>query len=284
MVDWGKLFKCPPNVELDKCLTALGTSNEQLGKVQADLTEANNAIAVLTQGLQDCQQGSGAQLIAIIKERDELIKLSRLLTEGPEIPDQSKVRWLQASYIQACLYEAFPVPMQKLSIDLQLWSDSDYLVCPADQIQLFLDYYTMFWLPNIKPYTVISWTKLNGEKVDIWALDCDDFADFLQGIPALNPKWSCFPWGIMWGQVEGILLSGGHAFNAMVCCTDEYKEESPSMTPTKGLKFYVIEPQIGQQWNVNTPIGQITKGEITGYILKEPRAGFNIKDIWMTKF
>ena len=286
---WDLLKGCPPKTET-QCQTALAACKYDLAAknivVSAyfrQLTEANKALATLTQQLQECQQASSADLLALIKERDELLKLSKLLTEGPEIPDQSKVRWLQASYIQALLYESFPVPMQKLSIDLQLWSDSDYLVCPAASIQLFLDYYTMFWLPNIKPYTVIKWTKLDGTTVDIWALDCDDFSDFLQGIPALNPKWSCFPWGVMWGQVEGILLSGGHAFNWIVCCTDEYQEVSPSMTPTKGLKLYIIEPQVGQQWSVNTPAGQITKAEVTGYVLKEPGAGFNVKEIWMTK-
>ena len=245
------------------------------------LRTCNDLTIDLTKNLQDCQ--NSGSLAAVTKERDELLKLSKLLTEGPEIPDQSNVRWLQASYIQTCLYEAFPAQMQKVPLEMQLWSDSDYLVCPADQIQLFLDYYTMFWLPNIKPYTVTKWTKLDGTTVDIWALDCDDFSDFLQGIPALNPKWACFPWGIMWANVEGLFMAGGHAFNFVVCCDDNYTEESPSLTPTKGLKLYIIEPQQGQQWSVNTPAGMIVKTAITGYQLKEVKGFFNVKEIWMTK-
>ena len=259
---------------------------------QADLTKCNADKVTLTGQLADTE----ALLAACTTEKKDLqykfdaltalhndyVKFAKLLTEGPEIPDQSKVKWLQASYIEAVLTDALGAPFANLPLEKRFWSDSDFLVCPADQIQLFLDYYTMFWLPNINPYTILKWTKLNGENVDIWAVDCDDFADFLQGLPTINSKWACFPWGTMWGVVGGS-MNGGHAFNWIVCCDDDYKEESPSVTPTKGLKLYLIEPQMGQQWPKETPSGTVVRAEITGYKLKEVKGFFDITEVWLCK-
>jgi hypothetical protein len=292
-MDWNNVLKvlCP-NKALQECQDDLTQCEVDLSKCNNDKlmldkqldTETANYIAARDErdDYKMLLENSNANIASLQKQYNDLTDLQKLLTEGPPIPDQGKVRWLQASYIEAVLSEGLGPAFDNLPFEKRFWSDSDYLVCPRESIQLFLDYYTMFWLPNINPYTVTKWTKLNGTTVDIWALDCDDFADFLKGLPAINPKWSCFPWGIMWGQVEGLFIAGGHAFDFVVCCTDEYKEESPSLTPTKGLKLYIIEPQAGQQWSVNTPVGMIVRAAITGYQLKEVKGFFNVKEVWMT--
>ena len=251
------------------CEQQLGQLQESYDALTEDLGLANVKNTKLTGLLETAQ-----------KERDDLLELSRLLTQGPDIPDQSKVRWLQASYVQQTIFEQLPVS-QQLALDKWFWSDADYLVCPKSSIDFFLDYFKMFWLPNLK-YTVFEWTKLDGTKVEIWADDCDDIQDFFQGIPSLNSKWSCFPWGTFWAEIEGLFMSGGHAFGFIICCDDNYKEESPSTTPTKGLTLYIIEPQMSQMWKVNTPAGELSK-----YALKDlkltPAAAFTVKGLWLVK-
>jgi hypothetical protein len=279
-----KLLKCPPKQdgqldELGQCLTALGTSNEQLGNAQAalgstqaELKEANNAIAVLTQNLQECHQGSGAELLAVIKERDELLKLSNLLTEGPDVPDQSKVRWLPLAYIDALLTTQLGTKYTQCTS--KHYSEDNYVVCSKWDMEQFIQYYAMFWMPHIK-YVTQQWKKLNGSQVEIWMNDCDNYSDFFKGLPAINPNWACFPWGQVWAEVEG-WMSGGHAFNILVCCDDTYNE-----TSIAGLHAYLLEPQMagGGLWPAARPVGYVLRE------LKEVAGFFQIKGtMWMVKF
>ena len=287
MVDWGRILSslsCP-NKRLQQCLTDLGASNEQLGKAQEAITnltgqlkDANVALAVLTANLQDCNIDLGAAqqaLAPLIKERDDLLALSKLLTEGPPSPDVSKMRWVSQGQIEALM--SIQLGAKYVGCPTKLWSESDYLVCPLDEMKRFIAYYAMFWLPHLK-YTTQMWKKLDGSEVEVWKMDCDDFADFFQGIAALNADWASFPWATIWAEVQGLFIAGGHAFNAFVACDNTYIENG-----VDGLKAYLLEPQLagGGPW----PAG---KSSIEDYVvreLKEVSGAFEIKGtIWMAKF
>jgi hypothetical protein len=263
MVDWGKLLRCPPKQDT-QCTT-------DLAACKVDLKAADDQLSIV----QDEMNRVELTLAAALKERDELIKLSRLLTEGPEIPDRSKVRWTPQSYIHEVL-------AQQLGDKYNLcpakhFSESDYLVTTAMEMKRFIDYYAMFWMPNIR-YVTQQWKKLDGTQVEVWMNDCDDYADFFHGINALNANWACFPWGQVWADVQGFAMTGGHAFNIFICCDDNYNENSPV-----GLKAYLLEPQMagGGGWPA------LGRQQVASYELRELKevAGFfEINGaMWMVK-
>jgi hypothetical protein len=154
------------------------------------------------------------------------------------------------------------------------FTESDYLVCSLADMKQFIAYYAMFWMPHLK-YTTQKWTKLDGSQVEIWMMDCDDFADFFQGIGALNANWACFPWGKIWAEVQGLFIAGGHAFNCFVACDDTYIEIG-----CNGLKAYILEPQMagGGPWPASkAPVTGIEVRELT-----EVTGAFKIiGTIWM---
>jgi len=263
MVDWAKLLKCPPRQDT-QCVADLAACNAQL-------TTSKDLSILLAGQLEDAKD----LLAAALKQNDDLLKLSQLLTEGPEIPDMCKVRWLPQAYIDTVL--ATQLGTKYTLCPAKHFSELNYLVCSKEEMTRFIQYYAMFWMPHIK-YVTQQWTKLDGSQVEIWMNDCDDFADFFSGINALNANWACFPWGQIWADVQGFAITGGHAFNILICCDDTYNEAS-----TIGLKAYLLEPQVagGGPWPAARP-------QITGYALRELEevAGFfEIKGtMWMVKF
>jgi hypothetical protein len=182
------------------------------------------------------------------------------------------MRWVSQQQIDALLniqmgakYSACPA---------KHFTESDYLVCSLADMKQFITYYAMFWMPHLK-YTTQMWTKLDGSQVEIWMMDCDDFADFFQGIGALNANWACFPWGKIWAEVQGLFIAGGHAFNCFVACDDTYIEIG-----CNGLKAYILEPQMagGGPWPASkAPVTGIEVRELT-----EVTGAFEIiGTIWM---
>ena len=262
MIDWLKLLKCPLK-QNSQCVA-------DLAACKVDLKAADDQLVIV----QDEMNKVELSLAASLKERDELLKLSKLLTEGPEIPDQSKVRWLPQSYIHEVLARQLG---DKYNLcPAKHFSESDYLVTTAMEMKRFIDYYAMFWMPNIR-YVTQQWKKLDGSQVEIWMNDCDNYSDFFKGLPAINPNWACFTWGQIWAQVAGPMLAGGHAFNFLLCRDDTYNEAN-----SLGLKAYLLEPQMAQGGPWPARRSQIERYNLRE--LKEVAGGFEIQGtIWMVK-
>lgn len=212
---------------------------------------------------QECQQGNNNQ------DLKELKDIIALMEEGPGAP-KDPLRVITLNQMVQLLDKTLGARFQNSRG--RMFSDADWLVATREDIQFYLDYYSMFWLPKIKPYTVVDWEKLDGSTVKIWQRDCDDFADFFQGFPALHVDWVGLPWGIMWGQVEG-WLQGSHAFNFTVARTDDYKEQG-----TNGLSLYLIEPQVGQSMWVPTRSGNVEVAEVERLVM-QPASIFKIKNL-----
>jgi len=277
MVDWSKLLKCPPRTDT-QCQADLAAAKQELETCQDAedvLTMKVSSLTTQISTLSTALMTKTAEADSLQSERDELLKLSKLLTEGPDIPDMSKVRWLPQAYIDTILN--LQMGTKYTLCPAKHFAESDYLVCSKEEMTRFIQYYAMFWMPHIK-YVTQQWNKLDGSQVEIWMNDCDNYSDFFKGIPAINANWACFPWGQVWADVQGFTMAGGHAFNILICCDDTYKE-----TSAVGLKAYLLEPQMagGGPWPA-------ARQQITSYELKELKevAGFfEIKGtMWMVKF
>ncbi len=233
-------------------------------KCRSELARANERIATLE-----------SEVGAYDGKIDELLSVVNLMENGPGAPSLDRMRVLSRDVMHQELTEVFGE--RYTGCPHVLLSDGDWLVGPKQDMDFYLDYYSMFWLPKLKPYKIIEWTRLDSTKVQIWARDCDDFSDFLQGVPTMHLDRTPLPWGQMWGKVEGAFISGGHAFNFMLTCDESFDEVT-----TAGLETWLIEPQKGRGWSVPTPEGPLDVYQVASYRLR-PMADFTVLEIWFMK-
>lgn len=263
------------NLKLEQCENerqALKEANRILNERNEDLVDA---VARLEQEKKEACDSLGNAMDRIGELEDHVSDLNgivSLMEDGPGEP-QGPLRVLSRDLINSKLTEVFGPVYQECQI--RLFSDGDWVVPPRSDMSFYLDYFTMFWLPKLKPYTVIEVTRLDGTVVQIWARDCDDYADFLQGIPTMHLAWTPMPWGQFWGDVQGI-VTGTHAFNWFITCTEEFDEVS-----INGLELWMIEPQRGQGWTVESAPG-VTVYPVVGFIAR-PMSMFTVERIWMCK-
>ena len=158
----------------------------------------------------------------------------------------------------------------------KLWSDSDWLLGQIEDVQLYLDYYSMFWLPKIRPYTILDWTMLDGTTKRIWVRDCDDFTDFLVGINVLHLPWCGFPWGMMWADVDG-WIDGYHAFGWTIAANSSFNEKS-----INGLDLYLIEPQGKNSYWVPTRDAKVKVTEVNRFVA-QPAANYTVTSMSVIK-
>ena len=207
----------------------------------------------------------------------ELDTINTNLNKGPEPPGEDKIRVLNASLLQTLLANVLGDKYTKCPA--KHFSDTDYLVCPKEDVERWLEFFGKFWLPKIKPYRIVKWKKLDGTEVEIYAVDCDDFSDAFQGITAVYEKWAPFPWGEFWGLIEGPSMMGGHAFCWVVTCDESFDEKS-----VDGLKLHIIEPQWSESWVAGTEMMSHQKFvRVDELRLAEMSPAYEIKELWMVK-
>lgn len=213
---------------------------------------------------QECQQGGNSE------DLQELKDIIALMEDGPGAP-KDPLRVITLAQMVQLLDKTLGDHFR--NCPGRMFSDADWLVATREDIQIYLDYYSMFWLPKIKPYTVVEWKKLDGSTVKVWQRDCDDFSDFFQGFPALHVDWTGLPWGTMWAQVEG-WIQGSHAFNFTVARNGDYKEQG-----IDGLYLYLIEPQGKNAMWVPTRDGDEIKVAEVDRLVMQPAATFKISQL-----
>ena len=238
-------------------------SSAKLKACQAE----NNVLRAQVAVLQDRVD----ELIGSVTQQQEIISL---MEDGPGAP-KTTPRVLTWSVLNQKLLDVFGERYP--TCPTKLFSDADWLVSTVKDVQFYIDYYSMFWLPKISPYKVVEWTKLDGTKVRIWARDCDDFSDFLQGVPTMHLDWVGLPWGIMWAEIEGAFISGYHAFNWTVTMKEGFDELDPD-----GLDMWLIEPQGKNSMWVPTSQGDISI-TVADRLVAQPMAAFKVKSIGMIK-
>ena len=196
----------------------------------------------------------------------ELSQRLTLLTEGPEPPLLEELKVLPQGILEQLLKQTLGARFTQCPN--KLWSDGDWIVCSKSHVDRYLDYYSEHWLPLAKPYKIII-----VEGKEVWARDCDNFADLMVGLPTIHHvHWSGLTWGMLWGNVEGSIM-GPHAFDAIVSCDDTYNGKN-----TTGLDLWLLEPQWGDIWEPRSG-----KSEVVGYQPRSPK-DYRVIDLWATKF
>ena len=247
------------NISFAEALSeALGESSALRDKVDT-LTQTNDTLI--------------AENDLLVAQKSELDEVVRLMEDGPGDP-QDPLRVLTLDLM-----------IQKLGITYsdvfhgchtRMFADSDWLIASRRDVQFYLDYYSMFWLPKIKPYTILEFTKLDGTVVRLMIRNCDEFCDFFQGFPALHLPWSGLPWGIFWGEVQG-WISGYHAFNWTMYYTDGYDENGIA-----GIETSIIEPQGKNSMWVPTRDGEV-KVTVADRLVAQPAAMFTVNSLGAIK-
>jgi len=254
--------------DLDKKLGECNENNEQVIKDLNEAVErANEAISERDQAV----DALGAQMA----KHNELSRVHSLMIEGPEPPPEADMRVLPSQIMQQLLLDRFgQIYTNALSQGAIKLSDGDWLTAEESHLGRYLEYYTEYWLPRFGPYYVLTWKKLDGTEVEIWVRNCDDWADFLHGLPGLHHHfWSGLPWGLFWGKVIGLLMAGYHAFNWHVCWHGNYDE-----TSITGLNLFLIEPQKGKQWTVNMGM-PVTVHEVVGLVPREVKGFYTVEEM-----
>ena len=238
---------CPcNNQELNACLANLGSCQDSLGKAQLEnsqlqqqLRDANVSLATLTDNLKDCNTNVGKAQQAYA-----------LLTNGPPAPQKANLRVLSAINLQSLLVARIGQPfLDCLARGGVHYAWPPWLICPQNDIYSYLEFYNANILPLLQPYTVLDWTDTHGNKLQISGRTCSDFSAFFWGLSTLYLGWTPLAWGVIWAYVESLFLSGGHAFNFVVCWAPPFVEDpNHNAVDGDGLSLLEIEPQTSGRW------------------------------------
>ena len=247
--------------KLGQCQLDLGDCQTKLGDMQASYDELTEEFAIAN--------------VENSKLKGELARMN-LLKAGPEPPAEDKLRTITGQQMNDLLYAKLG---QKYLQAPHFFSDELWFVTASTEVDRYLKFFKENWLPMLNPYTVIEWKNMSGQTVQIYSRDCDDFADFFQGVASLYLGWSGVAWGNIWAVVNGLFMSGGHAFNFVPTYRDTYNEVG-----INGLDLWLIEPQYSSGWTVNgKPMS--AQSELLGYELKPASvfALYNVESIMMVK-
>lgn len=256
------------SAQLEACNASLKQCSDQKGALE----QANISLQAEVLSWQQQANGCSAKATTLQKEIDELKATANLMTEGPSTPDPATWKWLPQGFINEVMSRQLGVKYDQCPA--KHFTESDYLVTTMMEMKRFIDYYAMFWMPHIK-YITQEFKKKDGNSVLIYMNDCDNYANFLQGLPAINANWACFPWGKIWAEVQGVMMMGGHAFNCVIVDDGTYNE-----TSSAGLKAYLLEPQAagGGPW----PAARAPIQNYTMRLFEEVSGLFEIQGtIWM---
>ncbi len=259
---YNKLQACKHELKL--CKDAQSSHEESLKRCNAGRRNCQKELVIVSKNHSDCLQ-----------DLHKAQKGVKVLTEGPEPPTAAELRVLGGGLLQRLLRERLGDRYLNSSWH---FSDSTWLVSPKGIVDRYVEYLNEYWLPHVHPYSIVKWVRLNGEEASIARVDCDEFADFVQGITAVHQVYAALAWGIFWADVEGEITTH-HAFNFIPSYLPEYDEET-----TTGLQLWNLEPQVGETWLVKTEVGEAVIGEFKTVALKPIDTGmFRIVDISMTK-
>jgi hypothetical protein len=230
----------------------------------------------------------------LIKERDraidaygqqldrfnELQRRHTLMIEGPEPPSADRLRVLELEVLDRFLAETLGDVF--IQCPCKLWSDASWLVTTKEELDRYLAYIGEYWLPHVKPYTVLEWERLSGESEEIAAVDCDDFEAFLKGITVPHGGdrriWSALPWAGTWGEIDYLGGTAWHAFHFHVTFTEGFDETGP-----EGLEFWWLEPQTLDTWTeVEKGIARLV-GEVVG-VSRQPVPSWTYQVHQLRKF
>ena len=240
--------------KLATCTGQLAKSNEAYDKVTEENVRLNT---------------TNTQLIG------QLAALN-MLKMGPVPPSENKLRVINGAQLNDLLFAKLG---QIYASAPHFFSDDIYQITTAPETDRYLRFYEKNWLPILNPYTVLEWRMLNGQVVKIYIRDCDDFADHFQGVASTYLGWSGIAWGNIWAVVNGLFLSGGHAFNFVPTYREEYNEVG-----INGLDLWLIESQTSGAWTVNGKRGDTTA--IVEYYERKPlevMALYNLESVMMVK-
>jgi len=195
------------------------------------------------------------------------------LTNGPEPPATESLRVINTDL----LHQLFANRLGQRYADLYsqgkvFWSDLNFLVPQKPDVDRYLRYLKDYWLPIVKPYTVIEWERLDGDVVDIAQCDCDNFAGWYKYKDAEHGLWAALAKTLMWAVVTGPLLKGYHAFDSQPTWEEPYNEQS-----IEGLELWNMEPQVLGTWPVEVPgIGRARVGQVVNIVPKPTAGAFTI--------
>jgi hypothetical protein len=245
-------LNCPwltQSTNLATCQTDLGAEKEENAKLTSQLATVNTQLEELT------------------RVNAALLAKGKLLTDGPPQPADADLRvipdWLLDYVYQRHIGAAYTAGMTGYG-DANLW------IPRKANIDVFCLYMRDVWLPYVAPYTVVSWTKLNGDVVTIAQVDCDNFADFVKGIVAAFGRWAGIAWSNMWALVKGFMLSGPHAFNTVPTWLPGYDENA--IVDTSGpewvdwVALWCLEPQVMDTQEVEVPMGTAIIGRVVDVV------------------
>jgi len=215
---------CPPKqqpadtcpADLAKCNSDKAALQAQLSQVDTELSDTKAALTEITANLQACNTDLGKAQLAYA-----------LLTKGPAAPTKDSLRLLSGVNMQQLLAVKLGQPfIDCLGRNQVHFAWPPWLICRQSDISSYLDFYNTYILPLIQPYTVLDWVDTKGNKVQVSGRTCSDFSALFWGLPTMYLGWTPLAWGVMWAYVESLFLTGGHAFDFVVCWDPPYTEDS----------------------------------------------------------
>jgi len=260
------MWPCTLKLKLKQC-------QDERGALAALVETQNNLIEGLQDDLLECRCGNAVtELEKRIRELEgsvaQLTTTNLLLTGGPPQPADSDLRVAESWLLELLYQDRFGA---KYPAGLTAFSDQAFWVCRKENVDVYCAYLRDIWLPHVKPYTVVNWKKLNGDDVQIYQIDCDNFASFGKGITAAHGRWAGLAWNVMWANVRGVFMAGPHAFENISTWEDGYDEEH-----IDHLEHWTLEPQVMQTWEVELPMGTAEVGQVID-VLPVPAAGFGVE-------
>ncbi len=233
-----RLFKfCPPQQQpVDTCPSDLEKSRSDLATCEGGLETCQGNLAAANSRIADMI----GQLAAAMAFSDKC----KMLINGPAAPAKDSLRLLSGANMQQLWAVRLGQPfLDCLNRGGVHFAWPPWLVCKQSDVLVFLDFYNTNILPLMKAYIVLDWTDTKGNKVQVSGRTCSDFAALFWGLPTMYPGWTPLAWGMMWAYVESLFLTGGHAFNFVVCWDTPFTEDT-----IDGLSLLEIEPQTSGRW------------------------------------